>query len=324
MKCEVEGLGRVTLVDTFKWRGEHKSVVRRLVEMDGDGVAVGGSGGGREVVVYVLLGTNGGAGKVTYVGRWTKYMVLKEGMRLEEVRRKVREITGNPRADFDANIEGDIVEVEDFLDGSYVPVAIHRCPQFTHTFALCSYWIVSCEHTPSPVCVSITKYSFGCSLLSGNLKCLPERRLMFTVVNHGLQPVNPWVTVTLQSYHFDILIILDSQLSPHPHPCLACNVQVHWSMYVGGWVLSSTLPYLPNIRPMFTVLNWLLSCEHTPTPVCVQMIKYVFTLLGAVRYSAMFTQDEAYVHRGKPYCAPHSIPLDALVNAAVHIGYAVG
>lgn len=27
----------------------------------------------------------------------------------------------NPRADFDANYEGDIMEVEDLLDGSYVP-----------------------------------------------------------------------------------------------------------------------------------------------------------------------------------------------------------
>ena len=92
--------------------------------MDGDGVAVGGNGGGREVVVYVLWGVswmNGRGGKVTYVGGWTKCMVLKEDMGLEEVRKKVKEITGNPRADFDANYEGYIVEVEDLLDGSYVP-----------------------------------------------------------------------------------------------------------------------------------------------------------------------------------------------------------
>jgi len=48
-------------------------------------------------------------------------MVLKENMGLEEVRRKVSEITGNPRVDFDANYEGDIVEVEDLLDGSDIP-----------------------------------------------------------------------------------------------------------------------------------------------------------------------------------------------------------
>jgi len=47
---------------------------------------------------------------------------------------------------------------------------------------------------------------------------------MFTVVQHGLQLVHPWVTMPLQSSHLDILIILASQLSPHPHPYLACNV----------------------------------------------------------------------------------------------------
>jgi len=39
------------------------------------------------------------------------------------------------------------------------------------------------------------------------------------------------------------------------------------------------------------------------TPICVLVIEYVFALLGVVRYSAMFTQLEAYVHRGKPWCA---------------------
>ncbi|KAJ8442637.1 hypothetical protein Cgig2_003681 [Carnegiea gigantea] len=38
---------------------------------------------------------NGGGGKVTYVEGWTKCMVLKEDMELEEVRRKVSEITSN-------------------------------------------------------------------------------------------------------------------------------------------------------------------------------------------------------------------------------------
>ena len=35
-----------------------------------------------------------GGGKVTYVGGWTKCILLKEDMGLEEVRRKVSEITG--------------------------------------------------------------------------------------------------------------------------------------------------------------------------------------------------------------------------------------
>ncbi|KAJ8444421.1 hypothetical protein Cgig2_005943 [Carnegiea gigantea] len=38
---------------------------------------------------------DGGAGKVTYVGGWTKYIVLKEGVGMEEVQRMVSEITGN-------------------------------------------------------------------------------------------------------------------------------------------------------------------------------------------------------------------------------------
>ncbi|KAJ8447987.1 hypothetical protein Cgig2_028863 [Carnegiea gigantea] len=38
---------------------------------------------------------DGGVGTVTYTGGWTKCIVLKEGMGLEEVRRKVSEITGN-------------------------------------------------------------------------------------------------------------------------------------------------------------------------------------------------------------------------------------
>ncbi|KAJ8423550.1 hypothetical protein Cgig2_007081 [Carnegiea gigantea] len=51
----------------------------------------------------------------------------------------------------------------------------------------------------------------------------------------------------------------------------------------------------PGRRPMFIV------GAGRFTPVYVLMIKYRFALVGAVRYSAMFTQDEAYVHRGKPW-----------------------
>jgi len=51
----------------------------------------------------------------------------------------------NPHADIDANYKGDVVKVEDLLDGLYVPghqpyeVTIHSSPQFTDSFALCSY-----------------------------------------------------------------------------------------------------------------------------------------------------------------------------------------
>lgn len=131
-------------------------------------------------------------------------------------------------------------------------IAIHKCPQFTYSFTLCSYWVVNCEHTPTPVCVLIIKYSFVCSLPSSNLKCLPGRRHMFIVVNHGLQPINPWVTVTLQSWHFDILIILDSELSPHPDPCLDFNMQVHWCMCIGGWHVYPCLCVNDEVR-LYTV-----------------------------------------------------------------------
>jgi len=38
---------------------------------------------------------DGGGGKVTYVGGWTKCIVLKEEIGLEDMRRKVSEITGS-------------------------------------------------------------------------------------------------------------------------------------------------------------------------------------------------------------------------------------
>ena len=56
--------------------------------MDGDGVAMGGGCGGKEVIVYVLWGSeldDGSSGKLTYVEGGTKCMVLKEDIGLEEV-----------------------------------------------------------------------------------------------------------------------------------------------------------------------------------------------------------------------------------------------
>ncbi|KAJ8430488.1 hypothetical protein Cgig2_004681 [Carnegiea gigantea] len=63
-----------------------------------DGVAGGGSGDGRKVVVYVSLGGRVGrwwSWKVMYMGGWTNCIMLKEVIGLKEVRRKVSEITGN-------------------------------------------------------------------------------------------------------------------------------------------------------------------------------------------------------------------------------------
>lgn len=39
------------------------------------------------------------------------------------------------------------------------------------------------------------------------------------------------------------------------------------------------------------------------TPVSVLMIKYGFTLLGAIRYSPIFIQHEVHVDNGKPWSA---------------------
>ncbi|KAJ8446147.1 hypothetical protein Cgig2_015918 [Carnegiea gigantea] len=41
-------------------------------------------------------------------------------------------------------------------------------------------------------------------LIAGNLPCLPIRRLIFTMVNHAPQPVNPWITGRLQPWVFVI------------------------------------------------------------------------------------------------------------------------
>ncbi|KAJ8428044.1 hypothetical protein Cgig2_007621 [Carnegiea gigantea] len=97
----------------------------------------------------------------------------------------------NPHADFDANYEGDVVEVEDLLDGSYVP---------------------------------------------GNLKCLPGRSQLFTVVNHGLPPAAGMftpVSVLMTKYSVALLraIRLPSQLSAHPHPVciLMCKFSGAWA-----------------------------------------------------------------------------------------------
>ncbi|KAJ8441457.1 hypothetical protein Cgig2_023643 [Carnegiea gigantea] len=56
-------------------------------------------------------------------------------------------------------------------------------------------------------------------------------RLMFIMVNHGVQVVQPWEADRLKLCSFGILLILTSELSAHPHPCLYVNVEVHWCIY---------------------------------------------------------------------------------------------
>ncbi|KAJ8428094.1 LOW QUALITY PROTEIN: hypothetical protein Cgig2_013306 [Carnegiea gigantea] len=205
----------------------------------------------------------------------------------------------NLHADFDANYEGDIMEVEALLDGSLNHIRLQSTDvpnwQILLHFALCSYCIVSCEHSPSLVCASMTKSSFWCCLLSGNLKCLPGRRLMFTVVKHGVQPVTcyvnpvrgryrPWYTMVCKWYttgkHYrcqTVILCLHYLLSYHHTPTPVCVFRLKFKFIVHG--------------------------AGRFTPVCVLIIKYRFALVAGVRYSAMFTQGEAYVYRGKPWCA---------------------
>ncbi|KAJ8442774.1 hypothetical protein Cgig2_011044 [Carnegiea gigantea] len=150
------------------------------------------------------------------------------------------------RADFDTNYKGYVVEVEDLLDGSSLKhirlqsTVLHNSQTSTSPqhkngsdivqncgarFVLYSCWVVGCDPTSTSVCVLMMKYSFACSVLSGNMACLPARRQMFTVVNYGLQSVNLWGADRLQPWNFGILLILASRLSPHPHPYLYLNVQ---------------------------------------------------------------------------------------------------
>ncbi|KAJ8437103.1 hypothetical protein Cgig2_016457 [Carnegiea gigantea] len=91
------------------------------------------------------------------------------------------------------------------------------------------------------------------------------RRLMFTV-----------------SCPFDILIILDSQLSPHPHSCLAYNVQS-----VSGTPLGKLTDY--SCRTLTFCSYCLLSCQYTPTPVCILMLKFIGTLPCLSNMRPMFT-----------------------------------
>ncbi|KAJ8436383.1 hypothetical protein Cgig2_032204 [Carnegiea gigantea] len=66
--------------------------------MDVHVTVIGDGGGGREIVICVLLEggvlAQNGKGKVTYEGGSKRCMVVKEGMGVEEVIRIVKEVTG--------------------------------------------------------------------------------------------------------------------------------------------------------------------------------------------------------------------------------------
>ncbi|KAJ8424059.1 hypothetical protein Cgig2_032151 [Carnegiea gigantea] len=124
-------------------------------------------------------------------------------------------------------------------------VAIHKYPQLIDSFKLYSYWVVSCEHTLTLVCVLIIKYSFACSL----------RRQMFTVVNHGLQPINPWQEADVD----------------HGKP---------WSP--SGTPLGKLIDC--SYGTLAFCSNCLVSCRHTPTPICnllcLPSIRPMFTVVN--------------------------------------------
>ncbi|KAJ8444750.1 hypothetical protein Cgig2_033758 [Carnegiea gigantea] len=81
-----EGLGWQTMVGDSKQIGKQQ-LLRRVVQMDGDGAGGGNGGVGRELVVYVLCVGDleeDGDGKLIYMGGSTKCILLKEGMAMEE------------------------------------------------------------------------------------------------------------------------------------------------------------------------------------------------------------------------------------------------
>ncbi|KAJ8432061.1 hypothetical protein Cgig2_016340 [Carnegiea gigantea] len=132
----------------------------------------------------------------------------------------------------------------------------------------------SAATTPSP--------HFACSILSGKLACLPGRRQMFTMVNHGLQPVNPWRTDKLQPWNFGILLILASELHHTLPLCMCmgagmftpvCVLMMKYSF--ACFILSGNLACLPAIKTLPICSYWLLSCHHTLALVCILMYKYI-------------------------------------------------
>ncbi|KAJ8428802.1 hypothetical protein Cgig2_012252 [Carnegiea gigantea] len=122
------------------------------------GTVVVGTTSGRNAWRWCCCGrgvswTNGGGGKVTYVGGWMKCMVLKEDIGLKKVRSKVKGITGNPCADFDANYEGDIVEVE-YLLLSHIGLQSTDVPN-SHILLHCAHIGLLAVSTPQPcLCVN--------------------------------------------------------------------------------------------------------------------------------------------------------------------------
>ncbi|KAJ8447135.1 hypothetical protein Cgig2_022864 [Carnegiea gigantea] len=67
---------------------------------------------------------------------------------------------------------------------------------------------------------------------------------------------------------------------------------------------------LPRMRPMFTMVNHAVEVLYPWETDGLKLCCFGFLIiLPSQLYSAIFTQDEAYVHRGKPWCAGERISL---------------
>ncbi|KAJ8428633.1 hypothetical protein Cgig2_015751 [Carnegiea gigantea] len=147
-------------------------------------------------------------------------------------------------------------------------------------FILCSYWVVSYDPTPTSVCVLMMKYSFVCSVLSGNLACLPGRRQMFTV--------------------FCIFrAVRQSDMFIRQEADVYCSKL---------WSLIAFCSY------------WLLSYHHSPTPICILMCKYIAACAwGAGMFTPVCVLMMKYVFAcsvllGKLTCLPSRRQMFTMVN----------
>ncbi|KAJ8428797.1 hypothetical protein Cgig2_012247 [Carnegiea gigantea] len=168
----------------------------------------------------------------------------------------------NPRADFDANYEVDVVEVEDLLDGSYIPKfsAIHRQVrprnmEMVQTSFETVVYAFYCDPTPTPVCVLMIKYSFTCSCCQITWhvyptagKCSPCRETL-TFCSYWLRSYHhtPTPVCILMCKYIGVCTLRADMFTP------VCVLMMKHGF--ACFVLSSKLAYLPSRRQMFTVVN---------------------------------------------------------------------
>ncbi|KAJ8447988.1 LOW QUALITY PROTEIN: hypothetical protein Cgig2_028864 [Carnegiea gigantea] len=247
--------------------------------MDVDGTVVGNNGLERELAVYtgrvvggddlddnydrcILPPTNGRQlGRPPSKRKESQMQAIKSQRfsKCSEVGH-TRRTCRNPRADFNANYKGNVVEVEDLLDVIKAhEVAIKSSPQFIDKYVPVTWkwfrhhsklWCTLCVHaglsvvTPSPCLCVNDEVQFYMFVLSDNLACLPSNRQMFTMVNHGLQP------------HSFACSVLSSKLACLPGRRQMFTMVNHGLQpYIGAYAWGGNLTCLPCRRQMFTVVN---------------------------------------------------------------------